>query len=185
MRLSRVICVYVFSVVIMFMGTPIQECVPEALQRTPEELSFSGINSISCDLKINLEELIAKPQPTPELSYLGEYVITAYCPCEECCGKWSNNRKDGVVRGASTKPLKYGETCASGNNLSFGTSIYIQELDGKEEFYNIPNSTLKVEDRVANWIDERYNSKVIDVYFPNHELVEKFGKIKSKVYIKN
>ena len=44
----------------------------------------------------------------PEPEYLGEFRITAYCSCEICCGKWAENRPDGIVYGASGEELVAG-----------------------------------------------------------------------------
>ena len=114
-----------------------------------------------------------------KLVYLGEFTITAYCPCEKCCGKWSYNRHNGKIIGASGQELHYGEACATSSSIPFGTSIFIEGLTDN----GVPSAILKSEDRVAKYIETRYNDKIIDVYFPNHDLVEKFGKIKRKVYI--
>lgn len=144
------------------------------------QIALSGALNLRNEILYQTEENTSEGQ----LVYLGEYTITAYCSCEECCGEWARNREDNKVIGAAQVELQYGVSCASSKNLAFGTSIYIEALDGKEEGYNITNSTLIVQDRVAKWIENKYCDKIIDIYFPNHELVEKFGKIKSKVYIK-
>ena len=43
---------------------------------------------------------------------LGEFKLTAYCPCKKCCGKWAYNRPDGVVYGAIGEELKEGYSIA-------------------------------------------------------------------------
>lgn len=80
----------------------------------------------------------------PELISLGVYKISAYCPCEKCCGK-----TDGIT--ASGTQATAGRTVAM-NGVPFGTHIMI---DGKEYV---------VEDRGGG-----LGSKIIDVFFDSHE----------------
>lgn len=74
---------------------------------------------------------------------LGEYRISAYCPCEKCCG-WST----GIT--ASGTQATAGRTVAM-NDVPFGTHIII---DGHEYI---------VEDTGG------FNSKLVDVFFNTHE----------------
>ena len=43
---------------------------------------------------------------------LGNFKLTAYCSCKLCCGKWANNRPNGVVYGAIGEELKEGYSIA-------------------------------------------------------------------------
>ena len=100
--------------------------------------------------------------------------MTAYCACEKCCGKWSANRpldENGqpVVIGAANVPLTSGYSVAS--PLPFGTVI---EFDGKQ---------YEVQDRTAQFVVDRYNGKIIDVYFDSHEKAVKFAKQEKEVKI--
>ena len=96
---------------------------------------------------------------TIEFVDLGEYTITAYCGCEICCGQWASV----PVIGSGGVELMEGVHCAS--PLPLGTIV---EIDGVG-FY-------EVQDRTAKWIAEKYNDKIIDIYFENHEDALKFGK---------
>lgn len=75
---------------------------------------------------------------------LGEYRISAYCPCEKCCG-WNT----GIT--ASGTQATAGRTAAM-NGVPFGTKIVI---DGHE---------YTIEDRGGG-----LGSKIIDIYFDTHE----------------
>ena len=97
-----------------------------------------------------------------EKELLGTFRVTAYCSCKKCCGKWADNRPNGIVYGASGVELVAGVSVAS--PLPFGTEIYI---DGLGEYV--------VQDRLANWVAEKYGDKLIDVYFDDHEEAWKFG----------
>lgn len=116
------------------------------------------------------ESLVKKQNVEPKENYVeDEYTITAYCPCEKCCGKYALNRPNGVVYGASGIELQEGVSVAS--PLPFGTKIII---DGHEYIS---------QDRTSEWIAKKYDDKIIDVYFEKHEDAVKFGNRIAKVYI--
>ena len=112
------------------------------------------------------------PEPMPEVDVSeletttrrlhGSCRITAYCPCEICCGEWAKNRptdEDGnpIVYGASGNVLTPGVSVAC--SLPFGTEIEIDGLPG----------TYIVEDRTAEWIQDKYNGMTVDIYMDSHE----------------
>lgn len=94
---------------------------------------------------------------------LGEYTITAYCSCEKCCGKWALNRPGGIVYGAYGIELVPGLSCAA--PMPCGTILEIEGL-----------GTYIVHDATADWIVERYQGKIIDLYFSEHGQAVDFGK---------
>ncbi|GHU64182.1 hypothetical protein FACS189418_8670 [Clostridia bacterium] len=93
--------------------------------------------------------------PQNKDTLLGEYRITAYCPCISCSGQWGD-------RGAYVKKLTKGKSVAA--SLPKGTKI---KIDGIGEYL--------VEDTMANWVEPKHG-RTIDIYFDTHEEVEKFGK---------
>ena len=112
------------------------------------------------------------PQPMPEVDVSemetttrklhGSCRITAYCPCEICCGEWAENRPldengNPIVYGASGQVLTPGVSVAC--SLPFGTKIEIDGLPG----------TYVVEDRTAEWIQDKYSGMTVDIYMPTHE----------------
>lgn len=112
------------------------------------------------------------PTPMPEVDVSemetttrrlhGSCRITAYCPCEVCCGEWAKDRPldaDGnpIVYGASGQVLTPGVSVAC--SLPYGTEIQIDGLPG----------TYIVEDRTAEWIQDKYNGMTVDIYMPTHE----------------
>lgn len=116
--------------------------------------------------------IIQEVEPEPMIQSLGEYTITAYCSCEICCGEWANNRPDGIVYGASMEELQAGLSVAASSDFDFGSVILI---DGQEYV---------VQDRPANWIVDKYEGKIIDVYFDDHQEALEFGKQIKEIYIK-
>lgn len=109
------------------------------------------------------------PEPMPEISVEepvrrlhGSCRITAFCACSVCCGEWANNRPldengDPIVYGASGKELTPGVSVAC--SLPYGTEIQIDGLPG----------TYIVEDRTAEWIQDKYNGMTVDIYMDSHE----------------
>lgn len=109
-------------------------------------------------------------EPEPVKISLGEYRITAYCPCEICCGKWAKNRPNGIVVGAYQSELKEGISVAS--TLPNGTNIYVE---GIGEFV--------VQDKIADWVIKEHGYNVIDIYFENHEDAKAFGLQHKEIFI--
>lgn len=110
-----------------------QEC-----SLVPEEDIFIPVPEEKADEPKNIDE-----QSNSSLVSLGTYRISAYCPCEKCCGK-----TDGIT--ASGTKATAGRTVAM-NDVPFGTKIVI---DGHEYI---------VEDTGG------FKSKLVDVFFDTHE----------------
>jgi 3D (Asp-Asp-Asp) domain-containing protein len=91
-----------------------------------------------------------------------KYVITAYCPCQKCCGK-----TDGIT--ASGKKAVQGVTIATDKSIPFGTKIYI---DG-------------VGERIVQDRGGAIKGNRIDLYFENHQEALNFGRQTRKVTILN
>lgn len=90
-----------------------------------------------------------------------ECVITAYCPCEKCCGKWALNRPNGVVYTASGEVAQEGVTVAADWGVyPEGTVLYIE---GMGEY-------------IVQDVGGAVNGNHIDVYFDTHEEAVNFGK---------
>lgn len=112
------------------------------------------------------------PTPTVELVSLGEFRITAYCPCEICCGNWAKNRpvdEDGSVQvfTASGDLAVEGVTIAADTSvLPFGTEVIIDDVK------------YIVQDR-----GKAIKGNKIDVYFENHQDALEFGVQYKEVFI--
>lgn len=64
------------------------------------------------------------------MTYLGEWRITCYCSCEQCCGKYALNRPiddqgNQIVVGAYGRRLTPGISCATNTGIPCGTELYI------------------------------------------------------------
>ena len=132
---------------------------------------YIGISYASEEPEV-VEETPVVTQATPEVEEepeeeveliefvdIGNYTITAYCGCEICCGEWASV----PVIGAGGVELIEGVHCAS--PLPLGTIVEISGV-----------GILEVQDRTADWIADKYNDRVIDVYFENHGDAIEFGK---------
>lgn len=98
----------------------------------------------------------------PDRRYHGSCRITAFCQCELCCGEWANNRpldEDGnpIVYGASGEELIPGVSVAC--SLPYGTKLEIDGLPG----------TYVVQDRTAEWVQDKYAGMTVDIYMDSHE----------------
>lgn len=114
----------------------------------------------------------AEQEKEEEYISLGEFKLTAYCPCKKCCGKWAENRpigKDGkeIVYTASGAIAEPGKTVAADTSiLPFGKKVYI---DGHEYTVQDTGGAIK--------------GNRIDVYFADHQEALKFGVQYKEVFI--
>lgn len=134
--------------------------VPRAYENNENETIQVVENSVEIVENVYFEtETIEKPYTENEM------IITAYCPCEKCCGVYATNRhkdKDGndIVLTASGKEAKAGRTVAvDPRYIPYGTEIII---DGQ---------TYIAEDCGGAIKGDR-----IDIYFDSHSEAVSFGK---------
>ena len=113
---------------------------------------------------VEVEEVVEEVKPIVTTTYR----VTAYCPCEKCCGKWAKNRPldengEPIVVGAAGVELVSGYTVAG--TLPFGTKV---ELEGI--------GVVEVQDRFAKWIVDKYGENIIDIYMTDHKAAWNFGE---------
>ena len=96
---------------------------------------------------------------SPSLTYLGNFMLTAYCACPLCCGSYSNGYT------ASGTLATEGITVAMGG-VDFGTQLVIN------------GHTYTVEDRGTSYGH-------VDIFFASHEAALQFGLQYADVYIVN
>lgn len=99
---------------------------------------------------------------------LGEFKLTAYCPCEICCGIWSNNRPNGIVYGAIGEELKE----------NYSIAVDPDVIPYKAEVI-INGHVYKAQDCGGAIKGNR-----IDVYFEDHDDALKFGVQYAEVFMK-
>ena len=88
-----------------------------------------------------------------EIENLGEFKLTAYCPCSICCGKWAGSpTASGVI------PTANHTIAVDTNVIPFGTEVIIN------------NKRYKAEDTGS-----AIKGKRIDIYFEDHQEALEFG----------
>jgi len=90
--------------------------------------------------------------------YIGECVITAYCPCGECCGKWS----DGVT--ASGLPAGPGIVAVDPAVIELGSTVII---DGQQYLA----------------ADTGVTGQAVDLCMEEHEAAQAFGVRTAEVWV--
>jgi 3D (Asp-Asp-Asp) domain-containing protein len=110
-----------------------------------------------------------KAKPETEKTSLGTFTVTFYCACPKCCGKWSNEENPLTASGARAEA---GVTVgADWETLPEGTEIEIEGLGRRV-----------VQDKPAEWIVEKYDGRIIDVFCASHEEALKLGKQEAEVW---
>ena len=114
----------------------------------------------------------ATEAPTETWKNLGTFKITAYCPCEICCGYWATIRpldeKDNpIVYTATGEIAKSGKTIAVDPNvIPYGTKV------------KIAGQTFIAQDTGGAIKGNR-----IDVYFNSHSTALQFGVMTEEVLV--
>lgn len=112
------------------------------------------------------QPLQVEKEEQPTVKSIGEFTLSAYCSCEKCCGK-----SDGIT--ATGAKVKQGVTVAVDPNvIPYGTTIII---NGKE---------FKAQDTMAKRIIEKYDGRIIDIYFSSHAEAKEFGLQTAEIYVK-
>lgn len=145
----------------------------EPPKKGEEKQTVATVKIVAEDEKNKEVVLLPIAKKKTEKRVLGEFVLTAYCSCEKCCGKWALNRpkdEDGndIVYGASGSVLKAGVSVAVDPSvIPYGSKVYI---DGVEY--------------VAHDCGGAIKGNRIDVYFgDSHETALEFGKKTATVEI--
>lgn len=113
------------------------------------------------------EETETTKDKEPKLVSLGEFRLTAYCACEECCDEWAHIRPNGVIVGAIMEPLVAGYSIAVDPNvIPYRTEVVIN------------GHTYKAQDCGGGIKGNR-----IDIYMDSHEEACDFGVQHAEVFM--
>ena len=96
--------------------------------------------------------------------YLGEFTLTAYCPCAICCGKWSN--PSNPITASGTTPVAGRTIAADTSRYPFGTKLMI-------------NGQIYTVEDVGGAIKGNH----IDIYYNTHDEARAYGKQYGSVYL--
>lgn len=163
----------------VFIAYNVYEAYDEA-KNSQEEVKQDNVKKVMVDVKEPVIDISQKNDEAKneedtnnELVSLGEFKLTAYCPCEICTGKWALDRpKDrhgnDIVYGAIGELLKEGYSIAVDPDvIPYGTEVII---NGK---------TYKAQDCGGAIKGNR-----IDVYMNDHSIALEFGVQYAEVFMK-
>lgn len=122
---------------------------------------------------IQIEVATPTPEPVVEYKSLGEFTLTAYCPCVQCCGEWSADHPSRIGTDYVQKTAS-GTIPAQGRTIGVDTSV-------------IPFGTVVLingHEYVAEDHGGAINGNRIDIYFDSHDEALQFGRQTAEVYIK-
>ena len=99
------------------------------------------------------ETTTEREETIPAILDMGEFKLTAYCACSECCGEWA----DGITA-TGTKPVQGRTIAVDMDVIPYGYEVLIG------------GHTYVAEDCGGGII-----GREIDIYFDNHEEANEFG----------
>lgn len=125
---------------------------------------FSMILAISMlifaiSLPTQTAEVVQEPLPVvieqaePQTVDLGEFKITAYCPCTKCCGQWAKGITSTGVTAQTNRTI-----AVDPKVIPYGTKVMI---DGKEYIAEDCGGAIK--------------GNRIDIYFDTHQEALQWG----------
>ena len=170
-NIKKFICAVAFSV-----ATSSILCSPHNFTLHEIENTSDEVLQPETAIEMNYHEI--KPevlpfvQDTVDKIYLGEFVLTAYCPCEKCCGEYGVNRPidengDLIVYGAYGQRLEDGVSIATDPNvIGFNQEVYIN------------GGVYRAHDTGGN-----INGNQIDIYMADHDEAVEFGVQYADVYL--
>ena len=146
----------------LIIGLLLIQLIDARLQR-PAECSYSAQHEKPAErVKTAFTEVEqqAAEEAGPQMVSLGDFRITAYCPCAKCCGK-----TDGIT--ATGTQATQGRTIAVDPDvIPYGTSVYI---DGVEYIAEDCGGAIK--------------GNRVDLYFNSHADALEYGVQTKELYI--
>lgn len=153
----------VIAVPICFMAWESWNEEPETIERSlpiySEALPVSGVETAFQIDDNEVEEWIDGGYDTRAL--LGEFTVTAYCPCEKCCGEWA----DGLTY-TETKATEGRTLAVDPEVISLGSVVEVNGVN-----------------YVAEDIGGAVNGKHVEIYFNDHNEALEWGKQSLPVYM--
>ena len=100
-----------------------------------------------------IQEPVTEPQIVSQTVDLGEFKITAYCPCTKCCGQWANGITSTGVTAQANRTI-----AVDPKVIPYGTKVLI---DGNEYIAEDCGGAIK--------------GNRIDIYFDTHQEALNWG----------
>ncbi len=112
-------------------------------------------------------------EPVETWQSLGTYTLTAYCPCEQCCGIYGANRPTDE----NGNPIVYtsiGAVAKAGTTIAVDPSVipYGSSVEINGHVY------------IAQDTGGAMNGNRIDIYFDDHQEALNFGRQTAEVFLK-
>lgn len=139
-----------------------------------EAPEFSGVKPIIYmpQEPVEPEEPEIEEPEQPQPVSIGWYKITAYCPCQKCCGKTPDNPWYGIT--ATGTRATQGRTIAVDPSvIGLGSSVYFEGPDGVVTGY------------VAEDTGGAIKGNRIDLYFDSHQEALEWGIRELEVFVIN
>ena len=139
---------------------PTQEIVSEITEVPTEEITEQVQEYEITDITENTEEVVQSDyidDSTSNMTYLGEYTVTFYCPCPEHC--------NGTLTASGQEGIPWGSVACA--DLPFGTTVYIEGLG---EF---------------TVLDRGVGSGCMDIFVGYHDEIPEYGMTTASTYILN
>lgn len=151
---------FIFAILILKSITPKPEPDPVVVDKY--NLPIGGVaKELEIDPDLIEVSIREKKIETSESYLLGEFTITAYCPCVDCCGKWA----DGYTA-SNTKAIEGRTIAVDPEVIPLGSII---EINGAEYV---------AEDTGG------FKGNYVDIFFNSHSDALAFGKKNIEVYLK-
>lgn len=150
-----------------------------AIVLTVSVFAMSGGNEAASSSDVSIKTLVHTdesniPEQTAEPIPIGEFTLTAYCPCVKCCEIWSAEHPSNIGTGFVQKTAS-GTIPTAGRTIAADTSVIPFDT-----IVLINGSEYTVEDRGGAIKGNR-----IDIFFNTHSEALQFGRQKAEVFIKN
>lgn len=118
----------------------------------------TNVDNTNIDTNVNTN---VDANSNTNLVSLGEFLLTAYCPCSSCCGQWA-----GGATASGVMPVANHTIAVDTSVISFGTEVVINGIT-----------------YVAEDTGGAINGNRIDVYFDNHQEALNFGVQYAEVFL--
>lgn len=166
-RRDAMLSLALIAAMILFVGIGLG-CAASAMWLVPEpEVVTEYIYVMSVPAEETVEEPVEEvwTEDVYPMEYLGEFTISHYCACVECCGK-----HDGIT--ATGTVATEGRTVAVDPSvIPYGTEISVYYEDGRIERY------------IAEDCGGAIKGNRLDVYMDSHEAALVAGMTSGSVYV--
>lgn len=162
------IAIFAMLAMAVLSGNAKVEVVPESPAPVFEKIPSREVKLSELHAMVEIIDPILKqleiPQPVvqepTQLMRSHEFTVTAYCPCEICCGSWALKRNGPVVGAAGTELIPGVSIAVDTSLFKLGTKLY-------DEYGN---------EYIAADTGSGVNGYWIDIYMETHEQAKEFGK---------